>query len=102
MDDPGLARRRKPPALGRHRAGAAADKDDEIGQSDDAAGRQCAAIAADNPDRERVVVADAAVAADRRRHRCTEPFGDRLQLGFGAGDDDTAPDDEQRVLGGEQ
>src|SRR5215472_7764535 len=102
MDDLDLAGRREAPALGRHRTGAAAYKNDKVGRLDDGAGRHRAAVAADDADRERVGISNAAVAADRACYRRAEPFGECCELGFGAGDDDPAAADEERVLRGEQ
>ena len=75
-----LARRRMPPALGGDRAGAAADEHDQVGLIDDGARLGRAAVAADHAERQRMVLGDAALAADRGGDGRVEQLGERAKL----------------------
>jgi hypothetical protein len=97
MDDLDLARHRVAPALGRDRARPAADEHHQIGPVDQRPGRGAAAVAADHARRQRMVLRDRALAADRGRDRDLEPFRERLQIGLGAGDHRPAAADEERI-----
>ena len=89
----------KAPALGGDRAGPTADEDHEIGRLDDGAGLARAAVAADDADRQGVVVDQASLAADGGCDRCAELFGKGFQGGLRTRDHDTAATDEQRPPG---
>ena len=85
VDDPRLARRRMAPALGGHRAGAAADEDHHVRRIDHRARLRRAAVRSDHADRARAALVDRALAADRRGDRRAERLGERQELRFRAG-----------------
>ena len=64
------------PTFGGHRAGAAADENDQVGLVDDRARFRRAAVGADHADGERMLFVNGAFAADGRRHRRREPLGE--------------------------
>ena len=72
-------RRGVAPPFRRHRASAAADKEDQVRGVDDRPGLGRAAVAADDADRQRVAVGDRALAADRRRDAGAQPLRHRLE-----------------------
>ena len=89
---------RMAPAFGGHRAGAAADENDQIGLIDDRARFRRAAVGADHADGERMLFVNRAFAADGRRHRRREPLGEFEQAPARArGNHDAAAADENRI-----
>ena len=60
-----------------------------------------AAVAADHAERQRMVLGDAALTADRGGHGRVEQLGERAKLRLRAGDHRTAAADEQRAFGGQ-
>ena len=65
-------RRRRAPVLGRGRTRAAADEDDEVGAVHHRARRRHAAVGADDPGAERMILREAALAADGGADRRAE------------------------------
>lgn len=99
VNDPRPARFGVAPAFGRHGTGAAADENDEVGGVDDAPRLGRAPVRADDADRERVVLGDAALPADRRGDRRADTFGERSEGRLRARDDDASAADEDRRRG---
>ena len=101
VDDFYTARPGMPPALGRHRAGAAADEDDEVGRRRRSrASATMPPLLPTTPTASGWSLGDAALAADgRARPARRAPRRQAEQLRLGARDDDAAAADEDRAAG---
>ena len=82
------------PALGGHRAGAAADEHHQVRLRQRFSRRQRAAIRADHAQAKWMVLGKAALAAHGGRHRRAEQGGERFQLRLRMGDHHAAAADE--------
>ena len=98
MHDLRRPRRRIAPAFRGDGAGAATDEDDEVSRIYDRAGFHHAAIRADDADRQRIPLADRALAANRGGNRRTQRLSQLQQHRLGPGDHHAAAADEQRLL----
>jgi hypothetical protein len=74
---------------------------DEVCLIDHGARLGRAAVGADDPERQRMVLGDAALAADRGGDGRIEQVGERAKLRLRAGDYRAAAAEEQRALGGQ-
>ena len=93
------APRRRAPAFRGHRAGPAADEDDEVRLVDDCAGRRDAAVRSDDAEMIDMTVGQAALTADRGRDDDVQSFRHGLQGRLSAGENNTAAADDDRVAG---
>ena len=90
-----------PPALGGDRPGAAADEHDHVRFVDQRTGFGGAAVAADHAERQRMILGDAALAADGGGDGRLEQLGQLAQFPLGTGHHRATAADEQRALGGQ-
>ena len=85
------------PALGGHRARAAADEDDQVRLIDDATCFRRPAVGAHDAHRQRMLLADRALAADGGGDRGREPLRKLAEFLFRAGNDGSAATDKDRL-----